>query len=1365
MSDVVNNIAAMSPEKRELLLRRLGKKKAERVGTSKQPTISARARNAAPIPLSFTQQRLWFIHQLDPNSHAYNIPRSLRLKGRLNLPALEKSLNEIVRRHEILRTSYSTVDGQPVQVISSSLELALPKMDLRAFPETERLDEACRMAAELAVLPFDMSRGPLIRTYVIKLDDQDHLLLVIMHHVVTDVWSLGLFFREMAALYEAFIKGAASPLPLLSVQYADYAIWQREHMQGEVLESRISYWKKQLGGKLPVLQLPSVRPRPAALTFRGYEVAFVLDRGLTRNLKTLSQREGATLFMTLLAAFKVLLFRYSGQTDLIIGSPMASRTPIETERLIGFFANTVVFRTAWEGDPSFSTLLKLVRETALGAYAHQDLPFEKLVEALQPERSPSHTVLFQALFALQNTAIPDLKLPDLEVELVGIDSGNSRFDVSLHFTEWPDGLKGLLEYSTDLFDSTTISRMIGHFRTLLHAIVTDPNRPVSALPMLTEPEERMIVEWNSTQIEFSSRVLLNHLIESQVERTPDSSAVVFSDQAVCYQEFNRRSNQLAHRLRKLGVGPDIPVIIVMERSLEMVTAIVGVLKAGGAYVPIDPLYPPDRIAFMLEDIRTPVVLTQRAAARYLPRDLPHVVYMEYGWSGPEADENPCVQVEADNLAYIIYTSGSTGKPKGVMSSHRGLRNRLLWMQQAYGLTQSDSVLQKTPFTFDVSVWEFLWPLITGARLVVAEPGGHQDTSYLAELIGSERITTLHFVPSMLRVFLEEEGLDSLTSVRQVMSSGEALPPELPRAFRNRFGAELNNLYGPTEASIDVTYYPCAEFVEPGGVPIGRPISNTQIHILDSGLLSTPIIVPGELHIGGDGLARGYLDRPDLTAERFVPSPADGEPGARLYKTGDLARWLDSGNVEYLGRLDYQIKLRGFRIELGEIEAALAHHPGVREAVVVARPDRQGETRLIAYTVARVQPAPSTAEMQEFLREKTPAHMVPSAFVALESLPLTTSGKIDRKALPASEATGLSKKAFVPPRSTTEIAIAEMWSELLGVKEIGIEDDFFDVGGHSLLGIQLMWKLRRRFGRSVPVTTLFAKRTIAELAALIEEGSEVATNEVLVPIKAGAGAPLFCIHPAGGHVMVYRDLAAALNSNAPVYGLQSRATDDPTSEHESIDEMARSYAEAITKAQPAGPYHLAGWSMGGVVALSIAKKLEERGHRIAFVALIDSYLRQAGSSAQPNPLEGLGLAFGGVMAGAFREMDESERQSLLDEFILLAPAERVRRAIAWGRHRGLLSESLAPEMLEQQIKLSETHLDLLSAHSAPIVTAPLFIWWAKDNLREGRSRTDWASHSRGEARIDELEANHFTALRRPNCERIAARIGELMELQS
>ncbi|MEA2604526.1 MAG: hypothetical protein QOF89_5518, partial [Acidobacteriota bacterium] len=1064
------------------------------------------------LPLSFAQERLWFLDQLRPGLTAYNVPALVRLVGRLAVDALVEALREIVRRHEALRTVFHLPAGEdePVQAILPAAAVPLPLVDLSAVPPASREAEARRLAAVQTRRPFDLARGPLLRAVLLRLagpeDPQgsEHVLLLSLHHIVTDGWSMGVLMREVAALYGAFSAGLPSPLPELPVQYADYATWQRDWLAGEVLAAQIAYWRDALAGVPPLLDLPTDRPRPPVQTFRGAHRTTFFPPELAEPVRQLGRSRGLTTFMVLLAALQTLLHRNSGQGVVAVGSPTANRGRVELEGLIGFFANTLVLAADLTDDPGFCDLLARVREVALGAYAHQDLPFEKLVEELAPERNLAHSPLFQVLFVFQGAAAPasapqatgSLALSPLEA-----DAGTAKFDLNLEMSERGRGFAVTLEYNTDLFETATAARLLRGFETLLAGAVADPARPLSTLPLLSRTQEHQLThEWNDSSAGFPGDTCLYRWFAAQADRTPGAVAVAFEGETLTYGELDARAGRLARRLRGLGVGPEVRVGICVERSLEMMVGLLGILAAGGAYVPLDPSYPADRLAFMLADsqqgLELPVLLTQARLLDTLPAHGARVICLDLPL--PEGlDADLLADLWPSNLAYVIYTSGSTGRPKGTMNSHRGIVNRLLWMQEEYGLTADDRVLQKTPISFDVSVWELFWPLMVGARLVIARPGGHQDGAYLAGLIAEQGITTLHFVPSMLQVFLDSPGLDRCASLRRVIASGEALPADLVSRFFAQLGgsgAGLYNLYGPTEAAVDVTVWTCERYGRRASVPIGRPIANTRIHLLDRHLATTPLGVPGELHIGGVQVGRGYLNRPELTAESFIPDPFAGVPGARLYKTGDLARHLPDGAVEFLGRLDHQVKIRGFRIELGEIEAALAAHPDVREAVVVARERAAGgalgDWRLTAYVVGRggVELAPEAEELRGFLRSRLPAHMVPWAFVVLPALPLNANGKIDRRALPDPERSAWGAAAGIEePQSEMERTIAAIWRELLRLDPVGIDDNFFDSGGHSLLAVRVHNQLRRLAGREFPLVALFEHPTIRALARYLEAG--------------------------------------------------------------------------------------------------------------------------------------------------------------------------------------------------------------------------------------------------------------------------------------
>jgi amino acid adenylation domain-containing protein/non-ribosomal peptide synthase protein (TIGR01720 family) len=1081
MSDIQKRLAALPPEKRELLLRKLGK-----AAPAPQATITPRPRDGSAFPLSFAQQRLWFLDQLEPGSAVYNIPTALRLEGALNVQALERSLEEVVRRHESLRTLFRSEEGQAVQVVLPPPRLPLMVVDLRELPAAEREAEAQRLVDTETIRPFDLARGPLLRTLLLQMGDRDHVLLLTVHHIVSDGWSMDVLIRELVMLNRAFSAGQPSPLPELPIQYVDYASWQREQLQGEVLEKQLAYWRKQLEGAPRLLELPTDRPRPAVRSTRGANQPVQLSRASSEALMALCGREGVTPFMALLAAFQVLLHRYSGQDDICVGTPIAGRERAELEGLIGFFTNTLVLRARPSGRLTFRRLLAQVREVALGAYAHQDVPFEKLVEELQPVRSLSHSPLFQVMFSLQREAKTSQSLPGLTFRLVRGEGQLAKFDLNLTLAELPEGFAGALEYNTDLFDAATAARMAGHLRLLVEGLAAHPDRPLAELPLLSEGERRqLLVEWNDTRADYPRDACIHSLVEAQAERTPDAVAVEFEGQQLTYRELERRANQLAHALRERGVHPETRVGLCVERSLELAVGLLGILKAGGAYVPLDPGYPPERLAFMLEDSAPAVLLTQRHLRERLPLKGTPALCLDSEELSRSSVDAPTAGARPDNAAYVLYTSGSTGQPKGVIVTHRALGNHMAWLLSAFGFGAADRVLQKTPLSFDASVWECWASLMSGGRLVIATPDAHRDGGALLEAVTRGQVTVLQLVPSLLRVLLEEEGLSRATSLRWLFCGGEALPVELEHRLRARLpSVTLVNLYGPTEATIDATSARCPSSSTGRTVPIGRPVANTQLYLLDESLQPVPVGVPGELYLGGEGLARGYLRRPELTAERFIPHPFSGSPGARLYRTGDLARYLPDGSVEFLGRRDSQVKVRGFRVELGEIEAALAKHPAVREAVVVVREDNPGTRRLVAYVTGGEPRVPDADALRAFLKEKLPEHLVPAAIVTLPSLPLSPNGKVDRKALPAPDASHSEQtRPFVAPRDEVERKLAELWAQVLGRERVGVHDNFFELGGDSIVSIQVVARARQA-GLHLTPRQLFQRQTIAELATVV-----------------------------------------------------------------------------------------------------------------------------------------------------------------------------------------------------------------------------------------------------------------------------------------
>lgn len=1201
------------------------------------------------MPASFGQERFWVLDQLDPGSSTYNTPAAYRLQGRLNILALEHSLNELVRRHESLRTTFAVIDNQLMQVITPTLALPLPVTDLGHLPGNEREAEALHLAAAEARQPFNLTQGPLVRARLLRLAPTEYIFSLTIHHIISDGWSMAVFWRELSLLYTAFNAGQPSPLPDLPIQYADFALWQREQFQGELLAQELAYWQKQLSGDLPVLLLPSDRPRPAIQTFHGARTYFTLPAPLVGALRSLSQREGATLFMTLLAAFQTLLHRYTGQEDIIVGSPVANRTQAEVEGLIGFFINTLLLRTDLSGRPTFRELLGRVREVALSAYAHQQLPFEKLLEALQPERNRSYNPLFQVLFVLQNTPQAALTLPGLALHPLRLDTHTAKLDVSVSLWEMDTGLTGVIEYNTDLFDASTIERMIGHWQTMSAGIVANPDQPIAALPLLTHRERRqLLAEWNEPPADTCSLETVYELFEKQAARTPAAVAITFENERLTYTELNAKSNQVAHYLKKCGVGPDVCVGLCLERSPEMIIGLLAILKAGGAYVPLDPIYPDERLAFMIKDTRMPVVLTHSGLAARLAGWPASLVCLDTDWPGiaQENRENLNAHITPENLAYVIYTSGSTGQPKGVMIEHRALANFVAAASSAYALNPGDRVLQFASIGFDTSAEEIYPTLNRGATLVLRTDSMLDSVPAFLQKCHEWEITVLDLPTAYwheLTAALATGSLALPEPLRLVIIGGERALPERLHAWHKHAGqrVRLLNTYGPTEATIVATIADVSQPAQSvGEVSIGRPVRNVQAFVLDQNRQPVPVGIPGELYLGGSGLARGYLNQAELTAKKFIPNPfepaadtysqtttslpLDGQPSvisSRLYKTGDLVRQRLNGEIEFLGRLDHQVKVRGFRIELAEIEAALLRHRAVREAVVTlqAAAHPTGEKRLVAYIVPRPARTPEQhetaevanskagqeslpGELRRFLKEKLPEYMLPAAFVLLPGLPLMPNGKIDYHALPSPNlAEQETNTTSVAPRNELELQLAEIWEQVLGLPTVSVTANFFDLGGHSLLAVRLLTQIEQELGHKLALTALFQAPTIAELAQLLRQAGWSPPASALVLLRArGSRTPLFCIPGNLGNVFTdLKYLVRHLGPDQPVYGLQDSA-DNPIQ----IEALAAVYLQEIQAVQPTGPYFLAGICSGGVVAFEMARQLRAQGGQVGLLALIE-----------------------------------------------------------------------------------------------------------------------------------------------------------------
>jgi amino acid adenylation domain-containing protein len=1298
MSRPSANTFELSPKGRALLEELLREE-----GVAPSPSQEIRRREAGgAVPLSFAQQRLWFLDQLEHNTGIYNIPSALRVSGPLDVEALRRTLDAIVARHEVLRTTFAAVDGVPAQIIGGERPVELRVTDVSRVPTPE----VEKLLREESSRPFDLSSDSPLRAALLKLGAEEHILLLVMHHIASDGWSMGVLYRELSVLYEAFCRGEVPSLPELPIQYVDYAVWQRQWLQGEVFEKQLSYWKEQLSA-LPVLELPTDRPRPAMQTFRGARKSAAFPKALGAELKALSRREGVTLFMTLLAAFQTLLHRYTGQHDIVVGSPIAGRTRAEIEALIGVFINTLLLRGDLSGDSKFTELLARVRKTALEAYEHQDLPFEKLVEELNPERDPSRNPLFQVMFVLQNTPInlPTLAGPGMSPVELGTET--AKFDLTLSVKEAAGSLTATLEYNTDLFEHATISRMLGHFQTLLQGIVANPEQRISELPILTEAQRhRVLAEWNNTKRDYPKEKCVHELFERRAERTPDAVAVIFEKRQLTYKELNRRANQLAHYLRKLGVQPETRVGVYMERSLEMIVGLLSILKAGGAYVPLDLGYPGERMGFMLADSRTRFLLTQKWLSDKLPEWRGESVALDPDWEpfAREPDDNPASGATAENLAYVIYTSGSTGTPKGVAIPHRAI-TRLVVNGGYADVRPDDRVAQASNCSFDAATFEIWGALLNGARLVGIRGDVLLSPKEFAGQIERERISILFLTTAL---FNEMSRLipAAFKSMRHLLFGGEAVDPGCVAAILQHGPPErLLHVYGPTETTTFASWY-LVKSVGAGAatIPIGRPIANTEIYLLDHHLKPVPVGVPGELYIGGDGLARGYLNNPELTAEKFISHPFSDDREARLYKTGDLGRYRPDGDIEFLGRLDNQVKIRGFRIEPGEIENVLAQNPAVEQAVVLPREDSVA-TRLVTYVVPSREPAPTAQELRDFLKKKLPDYMIPSAFVFLESFPLTPNGKVDRRALSDSGKTAREAREYTAPSGLIEEELARIWEELLSVRPIGVNDNFFDLGGHSLLAVQMVHRIEQACGQRLPLTTLLAGPTIKHLAEALRIQRVEENRSLLVKVQPGGSkTPIFFLHGdfrRGGFYCL--TLARCLGPDQPFYALAPHGLNG-SAVPDSVEAMAASYIPMVREVQPQGPYLLGGFCNGGTVALEMAQQLRREGEDVSLVVLVAAGARNALAKRFARRFtDGLGALLG---------LGPEKR---LRVFLgLRAGVRPVRRLVR--RARGLYRKHRSPT--------DDLFLRALSTYIARPYSGRVALFWPSESGSSAEASRDW-----------------------------------------
>ncbi|HKX27100.1 MAG TPA: amino acid adenylation domain-containing protein [Blastocatellia bacterium] len=1318
--------------------------------------VTREAARGGGLPLSFAQQRLWFLDQLVPNNPLYNCPRAVRLEGELNLEVLERVINEIVRRHEVLRTRIETEEGVPMQVIDEWRPRSLEMEDLTNLPPHEGEREAERITREESETGFDLRRGPLLRVKVLKLGAEDHVVLFTTHHIVSDGWSMGILIREVAALYQAYGAGAASPLKELPIQYADFAVWQREWLKGEVLKEELGYWQKQLAG-LEELQLPSDHPRPAVPSYRGAGQPFIVEREVAARLRELCQREGVTLFMALLGGLDILLSRYAGQDDVVLGTDIANRNRAEVEGVIGFFVNQLVLRVEVKGSESFGTLMKQVREVCLGAYAHQDVPFEKLVEALQPERDLSRSPLFQVKLILQNIPRESLELEGLKLGGGGSEVETAKLDLTMVITDVGHGLVGVVEYSRDLFEAETIRRLTNHYTNLLRAIVEKGERSISELNMLSDQESaQIIVEWNETTRPYPQALRIHELVAEQAARSPERIALIDQNQEMTYGELNRRANQMGRYLQRLGVGSEVVVGVYLERSVEMVLGLLAALKAGGCYLPLDPKYPLERVSYMLEDAGVGVVVTEQRLETRLPAFWGRTLCLDAEWESvrEEAHGDPESGSAAENLAYVIYTSGSTGRPKGVMLTHQGLCNLVEVQREAFKLGEHSRVLQFASLSFDASVWEIFSTLIAGGSLSLSGQERLMPGDSLLRTLREEEITVMTLPPTALAVLEPEE----LPHVQTVIAAGEACSAELVERWAR--GRRFFNAYGPTESTVCASMERC-EAGGNGRPTIGRPIANTQLYILDHHLMPAPMRVPSDLYISGVGLARGYLGRPELTAERFIPNPCAAEHGERLYRTGDLGRYLPDGSVEFIGRTDAQVKVRGYRIELGEIEAVLNGHPGVTQSAVITKDDGNGGLRLLGYVVGlgRV----TAPDLKEHLRKQLPEYMIPETMTVLETMPVTVNGKIDRGQLLARSETRQSKEGLIGPRDVLEFQLMQIWESVLGIQSIDVRDNFFNLGGHSLLAAGLMARIRNVVGRELPLSALFQGGTIEYLASLLRQDAASLSWSCLVELQgSGSRPPLVLVHPAGGHVLCYLDLARGLGSDQPVYGLQAAGLYGERALFTSIEEIAAHYIEQLSTIQPEGPYFLGGWSSGGTIAYEMAQQLTAQGQKVAQLLLLDSM-------AHVSQEEDLDEDDATLLMNTFsRSLPITE-----EELRPLEGDERLDFIIRRAKAGNLLPPDLEVAQVRSFLKIYKTNVKAVHHYTPQVypgaatlfkTTKPTAASRANGSATDGQTAKTvkdptkgWGQLAAGGVRIVDVPGTHATMLDKPHVDSLALRI--------
>ena len=1473
------------------------------------PAEIPRASRDAPLPLSFAQQRLWFLDQLEGPSATYNVPAALKLQGKLDVAALQRALRGAVARHDTLRSRFFARDGVPCQEIVASLEWEMALEDLRDLPASERDAEVSRLARFDAEYPFKLDCVPLFRATLLRLDEHEHVLLLCMHHIIADGWSIGVLAREVSVLYFAHHEGHAPGLPPLRVQYADYAQWQQSWLKGEVLERQMDYWRQQLANLPTLLELPVDKPRPQLQSFRGGSLPVRLNTELSTRLKQFAQTHDATLYIVLLAAFATLLMRYSNQDDIAIGSPIANRRHRDIEGLIGFFVNTLVLRVQFPDNLNFLELIEQVRRTALEAYAHQDVPFEHLVNALQAQRNMSHSPLFQAMFVFQNAPMGPLELPGLTLTLLEIETRTAKFDLLLSLEERGDGIRGYWEYNGDIFTRASMQRMLHYFENLLRALLDNPQQRVVLVPLLDEQDRReLLLTYNATQRSFD-KLPVHERVARRAALTPDAPAVVWplsepcpersrrvseggdgaQTQSLSYAELEIRANGLAHYLQKLGVGPDVPVGLCAERSVELAVAVLAVLKAGGAYVPLDPSYPRERLAFIVEDTKPAVLLTQTRLREQFAEVQTRIVCLDQSLPASAADAAHAPEVtglNGDHLAYVIYTSGSTGRPKGVAMKHRALANLIAWQLEVPDFLPGARALQFSPISFDVSFQEIFSTWGSGGTLYLIADDTRRNAETLLAYLVEHRIQRL-FQPFVALQHLAEQAVAEKrfpTDLHEVITAGEQLQvtPALVELFEALPECSLHNHYGPSETHVVTAYTlsgPPAEW--PPFPPIGKPIANSQVYILDQHLQPVPRGVPGELYLAGSCLARGYLNCPDSTAERFVKltlhkqqlviMPEEQNPlltetcfliGA--YRTGDAARWLEDGNVEFLGRLDTQVKIRGFRVELGEIEHALRQHPEVRDAAVTVHTGASGSKRLLAYIMSALRPerislnetciikskrGKSDAALEDisaygvgigdlpenqrlhvgdaiqiyftlpgreqaqwldgrtawagrrragikfdldsvqqqqvfdsmtylretrqhfkvlqrtlagnlrtYLEDRFPDYMVPAAYILLEAMPLTPSGKLDRRRLPAPDNLLFEEhKHFTAPRDHLEMQLANVWEDLLGMHPVGIHDNFFTLGGHSLLAVRLVGLIKRKLGREVALSLLFQHGTIAELASVLREHGDTDRAPTLVGLQLnGTHPPMFWVHAVGGNVLSYTELARKLGEQQPFYAFQSPGLAAGQEMLPSVEHMAEHYLTALREIQPHGPYQLGGWSFGGLVAYEMAARLRTAGEEIHLLALLDTWTTIKQHLDDPDDQAEYVRLFARYLSGLFGK----QAVLLLDGDAPMTLEIQLPHILKQAKLLELLPPELDMEGIERLLAVFRNNLRAAAAYTPPTYAGDVILFRAADKprIKIPDLTLGWKRYVQGSIINHILPGDHYAMLRQP----VVEMLGEALE---